>query len=221
MKAIMVMFDSLNRRMLPPYGCAWVHAPNFSRLAQRTVTFDRAYVGSMPCMPARREIHTGRYNFLHRSWGPLEPFDDSMPAILSAHGVYSHLVSDHYHYWEEGGCNYHTRYASWEISRGQEGDAWKGDVRSPDIPETRNGGNTGNGGLLAAKEKSLMAIGVGITILIVTYLVIRQGIVNKRQNSIEKITFLSNILIYGMIGIPRHLFKCRRNTDSFMAIVQI
>ena len=33
-------------------------------------------------MPARRELHTGRLNFLHRSWGPLEPFDDSMPEIL-------------------------------------------------------------------------------------------------------------------------------------------
>ncbi len=31
MKAIMVTFDSLNRHMLPPYGCEWVHAPNFER----------------------------------------------------------------------------------------------------------------------------------------------------------------------------------------------
>ena len=77
MKAIMVMFDSLNRHMLPSYGCEWIHAPNFERLAERSITFDNCYVGSMPCMPARRELHTGRYNFLHRSWGPLEPFDDS------------------------------------------------------------------------------------------------------------------------------------------------
>ena len=42
MKAIMVMFDSLNRNFLPPYGCDWVHAPNFKRLAQKSVTFDRA-----------------------------------------------------------------------------------------------------------------------------------------------------------------------------------
>jgi arylsulfatase A-like enzyme len=54
MKAIMVMFDSLNRQMLPPYGADWVHAPNFSRLAERTATFDNCYAGSMPCMPARR-----------------------------------------------------------------------------------------------------------------------------------------------------------------------
>lgn len=80
-------------------------------------------------MPARRELHTGRYNFLYRSWGPLEPFDDSMPEILKENGIYTHLISDHQHYWEDGGCTYHTRYSSWEISRGQEGDPWKADLR--------------------------------------------------------------------------------------------
>ncbi len=135
MKAIMIMFDSLNRRMLPPYGCDWIHAPNFQRLAERTVKFTHSYVGSMPCMPARREFHTGRYNFLHRSWGPLEPFDDSAPEILHANGIYTHLVSDHYHYWEEGGATYHTRYNTWEALRGQEGDPWKGEVADPDVLE--------------------------------------------------------------------------------------
>ncbi|MFJ6509886.1 sulfatase [Streptomyces sp. NPDC091406] len=135
MKAIMVMFDSLNRHMLPPYGGTWAHAPNFARLAERTVAFDQAYAGSMPCMPARREIHTGRYNFLHRSWGPLEPFDDSMPELLKQNGVYTHLVSDHPHYWEDGGSTYHGRYNTWEFFRGQEGDAWKGHVADPPVPE--------------------------------------------------------------------------------------
>ena len=64
MKAIMVMFDSLNRHMLSSYGCDWTVTPNFKRLAERTVAFDNSYVCSMPCMPARREIHTGRSNFL-------------------------------------------------------------------------------------------------------------------------------------------------------------
>ncbi|MDA0321305.1 MAG: sulfatase [Verrucomicrobia bacterium] len=134
MKAIMVMFDSLNRRMLPPYGGDWVHAPNFSRLAERTLTFDNAYIGSMPCMPARRELHTGRPNFLHRGWGPLEPFDDSMPQILKESGVYTHFATDHYHYFEDGGCTYHTKYSSWEFFRGQEGDPWIGQVADPPVP---------------------------------------------------------------------------------------
>ncbi|MEI6808438.1 MAG: sulfatase [bacterium] len=136
MKAIMVMFDSLNRHMLPPYGGDWVKAPNFRRLAERSVTFDTSYACSMPCMPARREIHTGRPNLLHRSWGPLEPFDDSMPEILKNTGVYTHLCTDHYHYFEEGGATYHTRYSSWEFFRGQEGDPWQGQVANrPSIPD--------------------------------------------------------------------------------------
>ncbi len=131
MKTIFVLFDSLNRHTLPPYGST-VIAPNFERLAQRTVTFDNAYVCSMPCMPARRDMHTGRPNFLHRSWGPLEPFDDSMPAMLKEAGVYTHLISDHFHYWEEGGANYHTKYNSWECIRGQQGDPWIAQVRDPE-----------------------------------------------------------------------------------------
>lgn len=138
MKAIMVMFDSLNRHMLPPYGCDDVIAPNFKRLAERSVTFDNCYAGSLPCMPARREIHTGRYNFLHRSWGPLEPYDDSMPGILKANGIYTHLTTDHWHYWEEGGGNYINKYNSYEFVRGQEGDPWKGRVEW-EVPEHLGG----------------------------------------------------------------------------------
>ena len=139
MKVIMVMYDSLNRRMLEPYGCDWVKTPNFRRLAEKAATFDNSYVGSMPCMPARRELHTGRYNFLHSSWGPIEPYDDSMPEILKKSGIYSHLITDHYHYWEDGGATYHSRYSSYELVRGQEYDPWKAVRKIPQMPETVGG----------------------------------------------------------------------------------
>lgn len=136
MKVIMIMFDSLNKDYLPCYGNDWVKAPNFERLAERTVTFDKFYGGSMPCMPARRELQTGRYNFLHRSWGPMEPFDFCVTEKLKENGVYSHLVTDHYHYFEDGGATYHTRFNSWELFRGQEGDVWKSDLLNKvQIPE--------------------------------------------------------------------------------------
>lgn len=131
MKAVMVMFDTLNRHFLPNYGCDWTHAPNFARLGEKTVTFDNSYVCSMPCMPARRDMHTGRANFLHRSWGPIEPFDDSVPEMLKKAGVWTHLSTDHQHYFEDGGCTYHTRYRSWDFHRGQEGDTWIGQVKPP------------------------------------------------------------------------------------------
>lgn len=136
MRAVTVMYDSLNRRYLPPYGASDVIAPNFERLAKKAVTFDSFYCGSMPCMPARRELHTGRYNFLHRSWGPLEPFDDSAAELLSQQEVCTQFVSDHCHYWQDGGLTYHTRYAGFELVRGQEGDEWH--ARSKGFTTKRN-----------------------------------------------------------------------------------
>lgn len=132
MKAVMLMFDTLTRNHLAPYGGDAI-TPNFTRLAQESTQFDNFYVGSMPCMPARREVHTGRYNFLHRSWGPLEPFDFSAMQALRQNGVHTHMVTDHKHYWRDGGATYHTRYSTFEFIRGQEGDCWKGQVEKPAI----------------------------------------------------------------------------------------
>ncbi len=143
MKVVMVMFDSLNRHMLPPYNAdTFVQAPNFSRLAERTAQFNRSYVCSMPCMPARRDLHTGRPNFLHTSWGPLQPFDDSVPQMLAGAGTSTHLISDHQHYWEDGGATYHSRYSTWQFHRGQEGDPWMGMAADPPNDNTygRNAG---------------------------------------------------------------------------------
>jgi len=52
MKAIVLMFDSLNRKYLSAYGNDWTRAPNFLRLAERCLSFDTSYVCSTPCMPA-------------------------------------------------------------------------------------------------------------------------------------------------------------------------
>ena len=131
MKAVFLLFDSVNRLMLEPYGGQLLETPNFKRLAERSVTFDNHYIGSMPCMPARRDMQTGHLSFLHRSWGPLEPFDNSFPELLKTAGAYSHLITDHYHYWEDGGATYHTRYNSFEFIRGQESDPWKVLLDSP------------------------------------------------------------------------------------------
>lgn len=131
MKAVFVLFDSLNKAALNCYGGTRINTPNFNRLAEKSVRFDNHYIGSMPCMPARRDLHTGRLNFLHRSWGPLEPFDKSGIKQLHNSGVYSHLVSDHFHYFYEGGATYHTQYSSWDFIRGQEGDRWKAMVQPP------------------------------------------------------------------------------------------
>lgn len=129
MRTVFILFDSLNRHLLGPYGGTRISTPNFNRLSKQATRFDKHYVGSLPCMPARRDLLTGRLNFLHRSWGPMEPFDNAVPEILAKSGVYSHLITDHCHYWEDGGATYHTRYSSFDFIRGQEGDPWKAMVQ--------------------------------------------------------------------------------------------
>ena len=130
MRTIFVLFDSLNRSALSCYGGS-ISTPNFDRFAARSTVFENHFVGSMPCMPARRDMHTGRLNFLHRSWGPLEPFDDSFVVNLLEKGIYTHLSSDHNHYFEDGGATYHNRYNSYDFIRGQESDPWVAMVKPP------------------------------------------------------------------------------------------
>src|SRR5688500_7185340 len=131
MRIVFALFDSLNRHALGCYGGEAIRTPNFDRFAARAITFDRHYVGSLPCMPARRDLHTGRLNFMHRSWGPLEPFDNSFARLLSAGGVYTHIISDHLHYFEDGGAGYTNAYDTWEFIRGQENDPWVAMAQPP------------------------------------------------------------------------------------------
>ena len=137
MKIVFVILDSLNSSAMEPYGSEFVQTPNFSRFQKKAITFDNHYVGSLPCMPARRDMHTGRSHFLHRSWGPLEPFDDSFPEIMKKQGIYTHLVTDHHHYFADGGATYHQRYSSWELVRGQAIDRWKA-VVNPDTESLKS-----------------------------------------------------------------------------------
>ena len=135
MKAVFVLLDSLNRNYLPIYGNDWVQAPNITRLARHGVVHDNHWLGSAPCMPARRDILTGRLNFLERNWGPIEPFDVPLTRALHRAGVRTHLETDHYHYFHVGGENYHTQFDTWRFHRGQERDCWLSSAEVPQEPE--------------------------------------------------------------------------------------
>lgn len=124
MKTVMLMFDTLRRDVLPCYD-GLMELENFKRLEDECSIFDHFYSSSLPCMPARRELQTGYPNFLHRGWSPLEPYDPSFVEELKKEGVYTHLITDHQHYWEDGGATYHNRFNSYEFVRGQEGDLFK------------------------------------------------------------------------------------------------
>lgn len=122
---IVVLLDSLNRRMTGPYGGTEFETPNLDRLARRSVRFDRHYAGSLPCMPARHDILVGALDFLWRPWGSIEVWEQSVVRSLVLSGVTTALVSDHPHLFEAGGENYHTDFTAWEYERGHEGDPWR------------------------------------------------------------------------------------------------
>jgi arylsulfatase A-like enzyme len=134
MKTLFLVLDTVRADYLGCYGNNWVQTPHLDRLAGAGFTFDNHWVGSLPCMPARREFMTGRHNFLDRGWGPIEPFDDILPVELRKKGVFSHLATDHQHYFELGGENYHTGFNTWDFHRGQEYDPWVSLVDAPAVP---------------------------------------------------------------------------------------
>ncbi len=106
MNVILILIDSLNRHALSAYGPSHIRTPNLDSFARRAWRFDNHFVGSLPCMPARREIYSGRRELMWRPWGSLEPQDARLPRLLEAQGYATAIVTDHYHYWEESANGY-------------------------------------------------------------------------------------------------------------------
>ena len=134
LSVILIQLDSLNRHFLPCYGNDWIKAPNLTDFARRAATFDRHYTGSLPCMPARREIWAGTEELWWRGWGPLEPWDRPIAYLAGRQGVVSQLVTDHYHFFEWGSHNYNYDFTGYDFIRGHEYDNWRTDPLGP-IPD--------------------------------------------------------------------------------------
>lgn len=125
MNVITILLDTLRRDHLGCYGNEWIRTPTIDALARRSTVFEKAYVASYPCMPNRRDIWTGRYEFPWRGWGRLEPTDIDFPSVLKLADRVSMLVTDHFHLWRAGSGNYHWNFGGFELIRGQESDNWK------------------------------------------------------------------------------------------------
>ncbi|MDD7045064.1 MAG: sulfatase [Peptoniphilaceae bacterium] len=141
MRTILILVDTLRRDALSCYNnnCDTI-TPNFDKFANESTVFNQHWVGSAPCMPARRDIMTGRLNFLERSWGPIEAFDKTMPEILKEYGVFSHITTDHCHYMRLGGEGYLQLFNTRDYVRGQEGDPYISSIDDPiNMPETYYG----------------------------------------------------------------------------------
>ncbi|GAB3686680.1 sulfatase [Salinarchaeum chitinilyticum] len=138
MNVLLVSIDSLRRDFLTTYRDRpfeydyAVETPNLDRFADRATVFDSHYAGSLFCMPARREWLTGTREFPWRGWGPIEPFDDTLPRIARSNGTVAGLVTDHYHYFQHGASGYYEDFNGFEFVRGHEHDAWRTAPRTID-----------------------------------------------------------------------------------------
>jgi arylsulfatase A-like enzyme len=125
MNTILILIDSCNRHYLSSYGCKDVSTPNIGELADRGVVFTNHFIGSAPCMPARREMMSGRQDFLFRHWWHMEPFDNHVAVECRKAGAVTQMITDHYHYWESGAHGYMEGFEGLEMVRGNECDYWK------------------------------------------------------------------------------------------------
>lgn len=135
MNIILVLIDSVNRNALSAYGGTEFATPNLQSFAKKAWRFDNHFVGSLPCMPARREIFAGFSGMQWRPWGPLEPFDLRLPKLLENAGYTTAIVTDHYHYWEESANGYIQSFQGAEFIRGHELDFWEPLVPEAGLPQ--------------------------------------------------------------------------------------
>ena len=97
---IVILCDTLTRDKLSPYHhgegpYGYIRTPNLQRLAERGITFTNHWINSAPCMPARRDLCSGRIEFPWRSWGPRESFDPDWTLVLRDTDVTTCLFTDH------------------------------------------------------------------------------------------------------------------------------
>lgn len=133
MNVILLLIDSLNRHHLSPYGCPFIKTPSLQAFADRGVVMTRHFAGSLPCMPARREIFAGVREFPWRGWGHLEAFDTLLPDSGNGRGHMTKMITDHYHFFQYGAFGYYECFQGYDFIRGQELDQWRTET-PPKLP---------------------------------------------------------------------------------------
>ncbi|HHE71407.1 MAG TPA: sulfatase [Chloroflexi bacterium] len=146
MNIVLVIIDTLRQDHVGAYGNDWIVTPNLDRLASESIRLTRCYPESLPTLPVRRALHTGKRTFPfhgHRDykgdfsgapgWGPIPEEQDTVAEILSAHGYRTALITDTYHQFKPS-KNFHRGFQEWIWIRGQESDPYK---TGPAVPPER------------------------------------------------------------------------------------
>lgn len=101
-----------------------VETPWLDKFAACSSVFERAYAGSFPTIPCRKDIFTGRM-FPFNAWGPLK--ERTFVTELIEAGYVTQMITDTPHPVKED-YNFARDFDGWEWIRGQEGDRLSCDV---------------------------------------------------------------------------------------------
>ncbi len=144
---VLVIFDSLRKDCIGAYGSPpWgaVKTPHLDALASESMLFSRLYPESLPTLPTRRAVYTGRnvYPFHNADfrlkgdfvgapgWGPIPEDQDTLAEMLRENGYRTGLIADVYHMFKAS-KNFSRGFDQWMFLRGQEGDPQRS---GPEIP---------------------------------------------------------------------------------------
>jgi len=141
MNIVLVIFDSLRKDCVelygnPPWGT--VRTPHLNALAKESAVFERAYPESLPTLPTRRAIYTGKrvYPFFKGDfrlkgdfvgapgWGPIPEDQATLAEMLREAGYRTGLIADVYHMFKPS-KNYWRGFDQWMFLRGQEMDPYR------------------------------------------------------------------------------------------------
>ncbi len=144
MNCVLIIVDSWRKDHCGCYGNEWIHTPNLDALAAESVLLTRAYPESLPTLPVRRALQTGKrvYPFWKHSrqkgdfdgaagWGPVDEDLDTMAELLQAQGYHTAFFTDTYHQFKPS-KNFHRGFDEWQWIRGQETDPYRSGPLVPD-----------------------------------------------------------------------------------------
>ncbi len=133
---VYVMTDTLRTAFLGCYGNETIRTPNIDRFAAQSVLFTRAYPESLPTIPVRRAIHTGRRSYPFRDytpvpwdivylpgWQAMDRTEDTLAENLAHAGYHTGFVTDTKPHYAPG-FNFQRGFWQWNYVRGLQQDRW-------------------------------------------------------------------------------------------------
>ena len=147
MNLIFIIIDSLNADHVGINGNDWIKTPSLDKFGTESVRFTGAYPESLPTVPVRRAVHTGRRVFPFadwRYWKPIpvpgwQPYaedESTLAETLREKDYRTAFFTDCFHLFRPGG-NFHRGFHEWQFIRGNSFDSYRSGTKHPELCDFR------------------------------------------------------------------------------------